>query len=80
MDAIDQARGFESKLVAYVKGLGKLKWLAILKHGRLEKPTEEEFAKTIQITAIGIAIIGGMGFCIYLLWEYVPQWLTDLLG
>lgn len=34
-----------------------------------KKPTNEELKIVVKVTAIGIAIIGGIGFLIHLLWE-----------
>lgn len=34
-----------------------------------KKPTKEELKIIVKVTAIGIAIIGGIGFLIHLAWE-----------
>jgi len=44
------------------------------------KPTPEEFSKSSWITAIGIALVGGLGFTIYYIWTYLPPWLGGLFG
>lgn len=58
--------------------LGRGKYGRVLRMSR--KPTPEEFSKSSWITAIGIALVGGLGFTIYYIWTYLPPWLGGLLG
>jgi protein translocase SEC61 complex gamma subunit len=37
------------------------------------KPTNEEYSKTVMITGLGLVLIGGLGFAIYLIIRYVPR-------
>ena len=62
---------WQSKIESKVKNAGKGKYGRVLKMAR--KPTSEEYSKTLIITGIGIVIIGGLGFGIYLIWEYFPD-------
>ena len=41
------------------------------------KPSSEEFTKTLQVTFIGMVIIGALGFLIYLLWTRIGGWIAD---
>ncbi|MBS3778230.1 MAG: protein translocase SEC61 complex subunit gamma [Candidatus Thermoplasmatota archaeon] len=43
-------------------------------------PTSEEYEKTSKITGLGIILIGGIGFIIYLLSTQVAPWIGELLG
>jgi len=43
-------------------------------------PTNEEYAKTSKITALGMLLIGGIGFLIYLLSTQVAPWVAEMLG
>lgn len=45
------------------------KYIRVLKLAR--RPTKQEFWKISAVAAIGIAIIGILGFLIYLLFEYL---------
>jgi len=50
----------------------------VLKMAR--NPETEEFIKTSQMAAIGIVIIGVIGFIIYLLATEVAPWIGGFLG
>jgi len=68
-------RWVEGKL----KNIGKRKIGRVLKMAR--KPTSEEYSKTLIVTGIGIVLIGAIGFAIFLIWEYFPEfveWAFDL--
>jgi len=43
-------------------------------------PTNEEYAKTSKITGLGMIIVGGIGFLIYLLATQVAPWVGEMLG
>jgi len=43
-------------------------------------PEMDEYIKTSEMTAIGIAIIGSIGFTIYLLATKVAPWIGNSLG
>jgi protein transport protein SEC61 subunit gamma and related proteins len=62
---------WQSKIESKIKNTGKGKYGRVLKMAR--KPTGDEYSKTLIITGIGIVIIGGLGFGIYLIWEYFPD-------
>jgi protein transport protein SEC61 subunit gamma-like protein len=65
---------WQSKIESRIKNAGKGKYGRVLKMAR--KPTSEEYSKTLIITGIGIVIIGGMGFAIFLIWEYFPDFVN----
>lgn len=63
---------------AKMKQIGHGRWGRVLRMSR--KPTSEEFSKTLIITGIGIVLIGGLGFAIYLIWEYFADFFKWALG
>ena len=78
MDILKKSWGLQHKVEEKSKRIGRGKYGRVLKMAR--KPDQEEFVKVIQITGIGIILIGALGFVIYLLWVYLPPILQDMLG
>ena len=60
---IERARDLQKNLEAKKNRIGKGKYGRVLKMTR--KPTSDEYNKTSKITALGIALIGGIGFLIF---------------
>ncbi len=60
------------------RGIGKGKYARVIKMA--VKPTEEEYSKSLLITAVGIALIGLMGFIIFLLFKYVPKFIDWMIN
>lgn len=58
--------------------LGRGKYGRVLRMSR--KPTPEEYSKSAWITAIGMAIVGGLGFAVYFIWTYLPPWLRGVFN
>jgi len=75
---IDKAWELQRKIEARQERIGKGKYGRVLKMAR--NPTEEEYAKTSKITGLGILIIGGIGFLIFLLTQEVAPWIAKILG
>ncbi len=59
---------FESK----ARGLGRGKYGRILKMAHT--PTKDEYMKTCAITALGIIVIGALGFAIWWLMDVLPTY------
>ncbi len=78
MDIVKGSWSIQQKVEERVKRLGKGKYGRVLKMAR--KPDQDEFLKVVQVTGIGMILIGALGFLIYLIWTYVPSMLADLLG
>ena len=78
MDVIEKSLKIQKRIESRTKNLGKGKYGRVLKMSR--KPTNEEFKKTLQITGIGLFLIGALGFVIFLIWDNLPPLLGDLLG
>ena len=66
MDVVDKSREVQKDIEERVSKVGKGKYGRVIKMAR--KPTRDEYVKTITITGIGLMLIGGLGFLIYLIW------------
>ncbi|MBN2603032.1 MAG: protein translocase SEC61 complex subunit gamma [Candidatus Thermoplasmatota archaeon] len=75
---IQRAWDLQHNIEARQKRIGKGKYGRVLKMTR--KPTDEEFSKTSKITGLGILLIGGVGFVIYLAITQLAPWIAELLG
>lgn len=60
---VDRAWDVQHRLEARAKNLGKGKYGRVLKMAR--KPDEEEFNRVAKVTAVGMVVIGFLGFLIY---------------
>ncbi len=78
MDILKKSWDLQAKVEEKTKRIGRGKYGRVLKMAR--KPDKEEFTKVIQITGIGIILIGALGFLIFLIWVELPPILSDLLG
>ncbi|BAB60611.1 protein transport protein sec61 gamma subunit [Thermoplasma volcanium GSS1] len=63
----DKAEEIQRNIERKFSSIGKGKYARILRMAR--KPTRDEYIKVLLITAIGLLIIGGVGFIIYLLMD-----------
>jgi protein transport protein SEC61 subunit gamma-like protein len=77
-DIIEKAWDLQHNLEARQKRIGKGKYGRVLKMAR--NPTNEEYAKTSKITGLGIILVGGIGFLIYLLATQLAPYIGELLG
>ena len=75
---IDKAWDLQNRLEARRNRIGKGKYGRVLKMAR--KPTNEEYVRTSKITFVGILLIGGLGFLIFLLVKEVAPWIAGMLG
>jgi protein transport protein SEC61 subunit gamma-like protein len=75
---VDRAWDLQHNIEARQKRIGKGKYGRVLKMAR--NPTNEEYTKTSKITGLGMIVIGGIGFLIYLLATQVAPWIGELLG
>lgn len=73
MDIVDKSWEIQKGIEERVRMLGKGKYGRVLKMAR--KPTADEYTKTIMIVGLGLTLIGGLGFTIYLLVTRLPGWL-----
>ncbi|MEM2943960.1 MAG: protein translocase SEC61 complex subunit gamma [Methanomassiliicoccales archaeon] len=63
MDIIEKSWEVQKSIEDRFKHLGKGKYGRVIKMAR--KPSSEEYIRIIQITGLGLIIIGGLGFLIY---------------
>lgn len=75
---VDKAWELQHNLETRQKRIGKGKYGRVLKMAR--NPSSEEYAKTSKITGLGMIIIGGIGFLIYLLATQLAPYIGELLG
>jgi protein transport protein SEC61 subunit gamma-like protein len=71
MDIVERSQEIQDGIEERVKRVGKGKYGRVIKMAR--KPTDDEYTKTVTVTGIGIILIGGMGFAIYLIMKYGPK-------
>jgi protein transport protein SEC61 subunit gamma-like protein len=71
MKVMDKAVDVQQRIEILVKEMGRGKWGRVLKMAR--KPTTEEYLKTCKLAAVGLILIGALGFLIYWLWNNVPN-------
>ena len=75
---MEKAWDLQNNLEAKRNRIGKGKYGRVLKMAR--KPTNDEYIKTSKITFVGILLIGGLGFLIFLIVKEVAPWIADILG
>jgi len=76
MAIVDKAWKVQRQVEERFKHIGKGRYGRVLKMAR--KPTGEEYMKSNQITALGLFLIGGLGFLIYWLFEFGGPLLAGL--
>ncbi|WP_026069057.1 protein translocase SEC61 complex subunit gamma [Methanomassiliicoccus luminyensis] len=74
MDVVEKSWEVQKDIEERVKKIGKGKYGRVIKMAR--RPSTEEYVKIIQITALGLVAIGGLGFLIYWLMTYLPGYFT----
>ena len=75
---IEKAWEVQHNIESRQKRIGKGKYGRVLKMAR--KPTNDEYAKTSKITGLGIILVGGLGFLIFLIAEILAPWVAEMLG
>lgn len=71
---IDRAWETQRKIEGKWASLGSGRYARVLRMAR--KPEPEEFRQSATIVLVGIAVIGGIGFAVYLLLD----WLLGVVG
>jgi protein transport protein SEC61 subunit gamma-like protein len=72
MDVVEKSWEVQKDIEERVGKIGKGKYGRVIKMAR--KPSNEEYVKVIQITGLGLLLIGGVGFLIYWLMTYLPEY------
>ena len=73
---VERAWEVQKRIEERAKRLGKGKYGRVLLMAR--KPTHDEFSKVVQLVALGLLIIGAVGFTIYLIFQYGGPFLAGL--
>lgn len=77
-DIIDKSWDLQRRIEEKTKHIGKGKYGRVLKMAR--KPSGEEYIKISQIVAIGLILMGGLGFLIYWIFEYGSDMVLRAFG
>jgi protein transport protein SEC61 subunit gamma-like protein len=75
---IDRAWDLQHNIEARQKKIGRGKYGRVLKMAR--KPTNEEYNRSSMITGLGIILVGGLGFLVWILATQVAPWIAGVLG
>ena len=75
---VEKAWDLQHSIEARQNRIGKGKYGRVLKMAR--KPTEEEYNKTSKITGLGIILIGGLGFLVWLIAAHIAPWIAEQIG
>ena len=78
MSFIDKVWQTQHKLEERFKRIGRGQYGRVLRLAR--KPTSDEFMKSSGVVAIGIGVIGAIGFIVYYVWLKGRPIVADLLG
>ena len=70
---LDKAWDAQRRVEKRLSGIGKGRYARVLRMAR--KPSPEEFKQTSNVVLIGIAVIGGIGFAIFLLMDVMLGWI-----
>ncbi len=70
MDVVEKSWEVQKDVEERVKKIGKGKYGRVSRRAR--RPSTEEYVRIVQITALGLILIGGLGFLIYWLMTYLP--------
>ena len=72
MDVVEKSWEVQKDVEERVRKIGKGKYGRVIKMAR--KPSNDEYIKVVQITGLGLVLIGGLGFLIYWLMTYLPTY------
>ncbi len=61
----------QERLEGRMANIGRGKYGRVLRMAR--KPTPEEYRKAATVSAVGLAVLGALGFLIYYLMSFIPQ-------
>jgi protein transport protein SEC61 subunit gamma-like protein len=70
MSMDEKASGFQENLESRFRSIGKGRYGRVLRMAH--RPDQAEYKRIVMITAIGIVIIGAVGFAIMWIMRYLP--------
>jgi protein transport protein SEC61 subunit gamma-like protein len=68
---VGKAWDAQEKLEGRLANIGRGKYGRVLRMAR--KPTPEEYRKAAIVSAVGMGLLGAMGFLIYYLMSFIPH-------
>jgi protein transport protein SEC61 subunit gamma-like protein len=71
---MEKAWAFQHRIERRVGAIGKGRYARVLRMAR--KPEPDEYRQTSNIVLVGIAVVGGIGFAIYLF----MAWFLGVIG
>ncbi|MCJ7607308.1 MAG: protein translocase SEC61 complex subunit gamma [Thermoplasmata archaeon] len=74
-DIVDKSWDLQRKIEEKTKHVGKGKYGRVLRMAR--KPSGEEYIRISQIVAIGLILLGGLGFLIYWIFQYGSDMIVN---
>ena len=77
-DIVERSWKLQRRIEEKTRHIGKGKYGRVFKMAR--KPTSEEYIRISQIVAIGLILIGGLGFLIYWIFEYGSDMVVRAFG
>ena len=77
-DIVEKSWDLQRKIEEKTRHIGKGKYGRVLRMAR--KPSGEEYVRISQIVAIGLVLLGGLGFLIYWLFEYGSDMVAKAFG
>jgi protein transport protein SEC61 subunit gamma-like protein len=77
-DIVERSWDLQRKIEEKTRHIGKGKYGRVLKMAR--KPSGEEYVRISQIVAIGLILMGGLGFLIYWIFEYGSDMVARAFG
>jgi len=67
---VDKAWEIQGEIESRASRIGKGKYGRVLRMAR--KPSKEEFNRMTKITAIGLLLVGGVGFFVFYIMRFIP--------
>jgi protein transport protein SEC61 subunit gamma-like protein len=77
-DIVEKSWHLQRRIEEKTKHIGKGKYGRVFKMAR--KPSGEEYIRITQIVAIGLILMGGLGFLIYWLFQYGSDIVVKAFG
>ncbi|HEX2021639.1 MAG TPA: protein translocase SEC61 complex subunit gamma [Candidatus Thermoplasmatota archaeon] len=68
---VGKAWNAQEKLEGRLANLGRGKYGRVIRMAR--KPTPEEYRKAATVSAVGILVLGTLGFLIFYIMSFIPQ-------
>ncbi|MGB2581095.1 MAG: protein translocase SEC61 complex subunit gamma [Thermoplasmata archaeon] len=77
-DIVEKSWDLQRKIEEKTRHIGKGKYGRVLRMAR--KPSGEEYVRISQIVAIGLVLLGGLGFLIYWIFQYGSEMVARAFG